>query len=1018
MDPQQCDVSEGCNTPGNGDHRPPPAKLVRLELNGGGGPSGPHQGRTRQGSPGVRTSAPKLTPPAPQPKNWHKRGSLLPVLCLVEHRESPVLAVEAERREEHAEFVLVRRDLLFNQLIEMALLALGYSHSSAAQAKGSIQVGRWNPVPLSCVTDAPDATVADMLQDLYHVTTLKIQLTSCPMLEDLPPEQWSHSTVRNALKELLRDMNQSSLAKECPLSQSMISSIVNSTYYANVSASKCHEFGHWYKHFMNTKGIMEIDSFSDQSQTSSTHPSTKQSFPGSTAEQVCSSPLPFPHGGATHTSGRSCLAPSLCPPGLVTAPLSPQLVSPQQIVMAQFLNQQYAVSHMLAQQSLSVSVSTSPQQFLNHPPVGRPPPSLALAKGLDPLHQAGPPGPGSGSQSQVCGPSDISCEIYQWVREELKRAGISQAVFARVAFNRTQGLLSEILRKEENPKSASQSLLVNLRSMQSFLQIPEGDRDRIYQEERERSLTTWTIINHSPNNTTTPRHTQTRKEEGNFVKAEDWPSQVSIVFPKVRLSPVAVVNRGVKSKGCVLDRGVKSEGCVLDRGVKSEGCVLDRGVKNVGCVLDRGVKSEGCVLDKGVKNVGCVLDRGVKSEGCVLDRGVKSEGCVLDRGVKSEGCVLDRGVKSEGCVLDRGVKNLGCVLDINSSIYEEIQQEMKRAKVSQAMFAKMAASKSQGWLCELLRWKEDPSPENRTLWENLCMIRRFLSLAQMERDAIYEQESNTLQQHCTDRLTQLVNNNTLLQRHSPLQQQHHQRTLTALSQLPLQPQAEPRLPPRQPSTASPAETEGGRGQLRTWWGSSLGDGREDDITGRGCRGWGQGRVRGVCNNDKEGGEGRWAGGRQTNGECDGGSDGEGFRVSREAQGILQSFIQDVGLNPDEEAVHTLSAQLGLPKHTILSFFHSQHHSYTHQNHRQHYSEIQHNQHPSQDHNHRENHNQHHTDQDQLFYNGAGPTQPKRTTGEEWTVDLAGQMGYGAGRGNRGERGGGRHFERVGCEQSD
>ncbi|XP_071224773.1 DNA-binding protein SATB1-like isoform X3 [Salvelinus alpinus] len=830
MDPQQCDgghVSEGCNTPGNGDHRPPPAKLVRLELNGGGGPSGPHQGRTRQWSPGVRTSAPKLTTPAPQPKNWHKRGSLLPVLCLVEHRESPVPPVEDERREEHAEFVLVRRDLLFNQLIEMALLALGYSHSSAAQAKGSIQVGRWNPVPLSCVTDAPDATVADMLQDLYHVTTLKIQLTSCPMLlEDLPPEQWSHSTVRNALKELLRDMNQSSLAKECPLSQSMISSIVNSTYYANVSASKCHEFGRWYKHFMNTKGIMEIDSFSDQSQTSSTHPSTKQPFQGSTAEQVCSSPLPFPHGGATHISGRSCLAPSRCPPRLVTAPLSPQLVSPQQIVMAQFLNQQYAVSHMLAQQSLSVSVSTSPQQFLNHPPVGRPPPSLALAKGLDTLPQAGPPGPGSGSQSQVCGPSDISCEIYQWVREELKRAGISQAVFARVAFNRTQGLLSEILRKEEDPKSASQSLLVNLRSMQSFLQIPEGDRDRIYQEERERSLTTSTIINHSPNNTTPPCHTQTRKEEGNFVKAEDWHSQ--------------------------------------------------------------------------------------------------------------------------------------------------------------------------GWLCELLRWKEDPSPENRTLWENLCMIRRFLSLAQMERDAIYEQESNTLQQHCTDRLTQLVNNNTLLQRHSPLQQQHHQRTLTALSQLPLQPQAEPRLPPRQPSTASPAETEGGRGQLRTWWGSSQGDGREEDITGRGCRGWGQGRGRGVCNNDKEGGEGRWAGGRQTNGEGDGGSDGEGFRVSREAQGILQSFIQDVGLNPDEEAVHTLSAQLGLPKHTILSFFHSQHHSYTHQNHRQHYSEIHHNhnQHPSQDHNHRENHNQHHTDQNQLFYNGAGPTQPKRTTGEEWTVDLAGQMGGG------------------------
>lgn len=52
---------------------------------------------------------------------------------MVEHKESPL---EREKTEEHAEFVLIKRDLLFNQLIEMALLTLGYSHSSAAQAKG------------------------------------------------------------------------------------------------------------------------------------------------------------------------------------------------------------------------------------------------------------------------------------------------------------------------------------------------------------------------------------------------------------------------------------------------------------------------------------------------------------------------------------------------------------------------------------------------------------------------------------------------------------------------------------------------------------------------------------------------------------------------------------------------------------------------------------------------------------------------------------------------------------------
>lgn len=69
----------------------------------------------------------------------------------------------------------------------------------------------------------------------------------------------------------------------------------------------------------------------------------------------------------------------------------------------------------------------------------------------------------------------------------------------------------------------------------------------------------------------------------------------------------------------------------------------------------------------------------------------------------------------------------------------------------------------QGWLCELLRWKEDPSPENRTLWDNLCMIRRFLSLSQTERDVIYEQESVSMPvQHFSDRRSLLINDNALV----------------------------------------------------------------------------------------------------------------------------------------------------------------------------------------------------------------------------------------------------------------
>ncbi|XP_037640918.1 DNA-binding protein SATB1 isoform X8 [Sebastes umbrosus] len=785
-------LSEACMGKENSDlvnsmaeAKAPPAKLPRLEQNGS------PLGRARLGSTGAKLAGVPYKPTGHLLKTCHKRGNMLPVFCVVEHYENPM---DFDSKEEHAEFVLVRKDMLFNQLIEMALLSLGYSHSSAAQAKGMIQVGKWNPVPLSYVTDAPDATVADMLQDVYHVVTLKIQLHSCPKLEDLPPEQWSHSTVRNALKELLKDMNQSSLAKECPLSQSMISSIVNSTYYANVSAAKCQEFGRWYKHFKKTKDMMgmrqpsqlegylgtcvlrespranqlaEMDGLSDLSPPGSNHSHNhnhnhlgfsqqQQPIPGSTAEQTPSSPVPPmahappPHSG--QTGGRQPQLPGMHHPGLVSTPISPQLVN-QQLVMAQILNQQYAVNRLLAQQSLS-------QQYLNHPPVSR----NSHTKPMEP---------------QVSSNTEVSVEIYQWVRDELKRAGISQAVFARVAFNRTQGLLSEILRKEEDPKTASQSLLVNLRAMQNFLQLPEAERDRIYQEERERSLTAASAMGAPPLISTPPsRPVQTmqpRREDCNSVRPEDWNPRIPVGLSPVKPSPLPSEWNG---------------------------------------------------------------------------------------------------------------KTESCILNINSTIYDEIQQEMKRAKVSQALFAKVAASKSQGWLCELLRWKEDPSPENRTLWENLSMIRRFLSLCQVERDAIYEQESSAgQQQHHNERPTHMMHISSDMPQAQPPQsmQQHqhqHQPSLSLqhpsqplLSQQPLQqmqPCTGPRLPPRQPSTASPAEMEDECS-------------RGGSIKSRTC----------------------------------------GGKISLEALGILQSFIQDVGLYPDEEAIHTLSAQLDLPKLTIIKFFQNQ-----------------------------------------------------------------------------------------------
>ncbi|XP_041120826.1 DNA-binding protein SATB2-like isoform X3 [Polyodon spathula] len=612
---------------------PPPGKMGRLEQNGS-----PTGARSRLNGATTRSLG----------------GLMIPVFCVVEQMDSPP---DVDGREEHAEFVLVRKDVLFKQLVETALLALGYSHSSAAQARGIIKVGRWNPLPIHHLSEEPEATVADMLQDVYHVVTLRIQLQSCAKLEDLPAEQWNHATVRNALKELLKEMNQSTLAKECPLSQSMISSIVNSTYYANVSTAKCQEFGRWYKKYKKVKGDylekmwagrenteikVERDNLSEfcvLGQRPSHLPGlTQLSLLGGGGEQrepqkQQQQQQPSPHSQLHHSPPLrsqvppgATLQPLMGPAGLLSHQLNPQLVR-QQLAMAHLINQQLAVSRLLAHQH----PQGINQQFLNHPPIPRP---------------AKPAEPGS-----IPSGVEVSPEIYQQVRDELKRASVSQAVFARVAFNRTQ----------------------------------------------------------------------------------------------------------LKPPGPSPDLPMK-------------------------------------------------------------------------------------------------VESLG--MCITSIIYDEIQQEMKRAKVSQALFAKVAANKSQGWLCELLRWKENPNPENRTLWENLCTIRRFLSLPQSDRDLVYEEES----------------------RH------HHSERLQHTT---IHPPAEPSQQVLHRQSSQPAKES-----------SPL---REEPVStpmGSGCEesGGGGGGVKKPRSRTK---------------------------ISLEALGILQSFIQDVGLYPDQEAIHTLSAQLDLPKHTIIKFFQNQ-----------------------------------------------------------------------------------------------
>ncbi|CAG06608.1 unnamed protein product, partial [Tetraodon nigroviridis] len=446
-------------------------------------------------------------------------GLMIPVYCVVEHADAGLAGDSESQGDRHAEFVLVRKDVLFTQLVETALVALGYSRSSAVQASGIIRVGRWKPMPIHYLTDAPEATVADMLLDVYHMVTLQILLHSFGRLEELPSEQWSHSTVRNALKELLRDTNQSTLAKECPLSQSTISAIVNSSYYVNVSTSKCQEFGHWYRKYKRNKGecIENMWSVHEKSDIK-----VERDLDSNFLNQHPLSLLPSPtHVGTMGSTGAlsqgdsqmptqpHCMphhpSPPLCPPApppllghsrILSPQLHPRLVH-QQLAMAHLINQQLAVGRFFTHQHPS-GVN---QQFLNHPPISR----TCKSSGTN-----------AESALNTSG-TEVSFDIYQKVRNELKRASVSQAVFARVAFNRTQVTLNKHMllftedttiiwvalrdpqERRGSSRQRSQSLLVNLKAMQNFLNLPEGERDRIYQEERERSTSTNHNHNHPSN---------------------------------------------------------------------------------------------------------------------------------------------------------------------------------------------------------------------------------------------------------------------------------------------------------------------------------------------------------------------------------------------------------------------------------------------------------------------------------------------------------------------------------------
>ncbi|XP_035221528.1 uncharacterized protein LOC118194489 isoform X2 [Stegodyphus dumicola] len=176
---------------------------------------------------------------APYKTLSNPHGKSLPVHCIIEQIPGPQACGQYVELDSYA---IVPNDTLFSDLVRTALGKLGYSGAQIVGAKGSIQIKKWKSLAFDQITENPEATVADILGELTTVASLHIRLYSVPD----NPQEWIDITVRNAVLELLREMSQSKLAKLCPLSQPMLSNIINNRYMGKIGKEKCQEFGLWY----------------------------------------------------------------------------------------------------------------------------------------------------------------------------------------------------------------------------------------------------------------------------------------------------------------------------------------------------------------------------------------------------------------------------------------------------------------------------------------------------------------------------------------------------------------------------------------------------------------------------------------------------------------------------------------------------------------------------------------------------------------------------------------------------
>ncbi|KAJ6642292.1 Homeobox protein dve-1 [Pseudolycoriella hygida] len=173
----------------------------------------------------------------------------LPIHCIVESITSLQGPLCADTRSQWKQrpnieidsYVIVPAATLFSDLVNTALLRLGYSPDIANTARGSIIVKNWKPLPLENISDNPMVCVNEMLGELTSVITLRIVIlrTKPSMLTEIKDKLLkllvlqSHAVLRSA---------------GCPLDETTLSQICRNSISMNndVSEEVRRKFDQWW----------------------------------------------------------------------------------------------------------------------------------------------------------------------------------------------------------------------------------------------------------------------------------------------------------------------------------------------------------------------------------------------------------------------------------------------------------------------------------------------------------------------------------------------------------------------------------------------------------------------------------------------------------------------------------------------------------------------------------------------------------------------------------------------------